>query len=179
MLEVESEDERYLEQAAPPLEEEFSVGTQLFFLGVKYGSPATVEAADNKSNTMTLRLVLMPNLTERPKFNAIGKASNSENYYISPKVAQLHRIQSLTLSKITSALTIVGPDGKNINIGLNLKFEAKGEKVAGYTQKNHVGWEYSDKASELVGEYKVSFTGFMSHFLIIIKAKFPRSIYAS
>lgn len=155
MLEVESEDQRYLEQAAPPLEEEFSVGTQLFFLGVKYGSPATVVAADSESNTMSLRLVLMPNLTERPKFNAIGKAANSERYYISPKVAQYHHIQSLTLSKIASALTVVAPDGKSVNIGLNLKFEAKGEKVAGYTQKNQVGWEYSDKASDLVGDYKV------------------------
>lgn len=154
-MEVESEDQRYLEKPAPPIEEEFPAGTELFFLGGKYGSPATVVAADNKVNTLALKLVMMPNLTERPRFNALGKSANSERYHISPRVASSLGITSLTLSKVTSALKVTTPEGRSINIGLNLKFESRGEKVLGYTQKNSVGWEYSDKATELISEYKV------------------------
>lgn len=62
---------------------------------------------------------------------------------------------ALTLSKITSSV-IIEHGGPRINIGLNLKFEAKGQKVIGYTRKGDGGWEYSEKAIELIQEYKVT-----------------------
>lgn len=65
-------------------------------------------------------------------------------------------MSALTLSKITSSLMIQDGDSK-INAGLNLKFEAKSQKVLGYTRKNDQGWEYSEKAMELIREYKVPF----------------------
>ena len=37
-----------------------------------------------------------------------------------------------------------------------MKYENKGEKVLGYSQKNNIGWEFSDKAIELISAYKVS-----------------------
>ena len=40
-----------------------------------------------------------------------------------------------------------------VNIGLNLKFEAKAQKVLGYSQKGESGWEFSNKAVELIREY--------------------------
>lgn len=62
----------------------------------------------------------------------------------------------LTLSKITSSLMIHGSTDQKVNAGLNLKFEAKGQKVLGYTRKSEGGWEYSEKAIALISEYKVS-----------------------
>jgi hypothetical protein len=66
-------------------------------------------------------------------------------------------MSALTLSKITSSLMIFGPDDSKVNAGLNLKFEAKGQKVLGYTRKGDHGWEYSEKAVNLISAYKAAF----------------------
>jgi hypothetical protein len=62
---------------------------------------------------------------------------------------------ALALSKIASSLMIILPDDGKFNAGLNLKFEAKGQKVLGYTRKTDYGWEYSEKAIQLIAAYKV------------------------
>ena len=49
------------------------------------------------------------------------------------------------------------PSGNRINIGLNLKFEARSQKVLGYAQRNDRGWEYSQKAIDLLKEYITAF----------------------
>ena len=49
-------------------------------------------------------------------------------------------------------MMITSGDAK-VNIGLNLKFEAKAQKVLGYSQKGESGWEFSNKAVELIREY--------------------------
>ena len=65
-------------------------------------------------------------------------------------------ITGLTLSKLTASLHVVCHSGQRINLGLNLKFDAKKQRVLGYTRKsNDSSWEYSDKAIELLSEYKV------------------------
>lgn len=51
---------------------------------------------------------------------------------------------------------MVGQDRQKTSIGLSLKFEAKGLKVVDYTRKEGRYWEYSEKAVELIKEYKVS-----------------------
>ena len=54
-------------------------------------------------------------------------------------------------------MMVVTSDGQKSNLGLSLKFEAKSLKVIGYSRKNGRFWEFSDKAIELIQEYKVSF----------------------
>lgn len=66
-------------------------------------------------------------------------------------------MSALTLSKITSSLMIDIGNNARLNAGLNLKFEARGQKVLGYAQKNERGWEYSEKAIDLIQEYKDKF----------------------
>ncbi len=51
---------------------------------------------------------------------------------------------------------VVAKNEQKVNLGLSLKFEAKALKVADYTRKDGRHWEYSDKALELIREYKVS-----------------------
>lgn len=54
---VAFEDERYLEQAAPPLEEEYPVGSRAIFLGAQtYGVAAQV--TEVKDNSMTVDLAV-------------------------------------------------------------------------------------------------------------------------
>ena len=82
----------------------------------------------------------------------------------------------LTLSKITSSLMIHGSTDQKVNAGLNLKFEAKGQKVLGYTRKSEGGWEYSEKAIALISEYKVGLR-FACDFAIDVSSSgcFPRN----
>jgi len=49
-----------------------------------------------------------------------------------------------------------------VNLGVNLKFEGKKQKVLGYTRKTDNGWEYSQKAVALLQEYKTMFPDFIA-----------------
>lgn len=66
------------------------------------------------------------------------------------------KISSLALSKITSSLQIT-VDGaqQKVNLGLCLKYDSKSRKVLGYSRKTPKGWEYSQKALDLINEYRV------------------------
>jgi len=66
------------------------------------------------------------------------------------------KIGGLELSKITSSLMVMTSDGMKHNVGLNLKFEAKSLKVLEYSRKNGRSWEFSEKAVQLIREYRVS-----------------------
>lgn len=50
---------------------------------------------------------------------------------------------------------VVCSDGSKSNLGLSLKFEAKALKVIEYSRKDSRVWEFSDKAIQLIEEYKV------------------------
>lgn len=68
-------------------------------------------------------------------------------------------LSTRALSKITSSFMVVSADGNKNNLGLSLKFEGKGLKVIEYSRKDGRYWEFSQKAVELIREYKVtSFT---------------------
>ncbi|KAG8703633.1 hypothetical protein FRC08_002716 [Ceratobasidium sp. 394] len=66
------------------------------------------------------------------------------------------RMSGLALSKITSSFMVTTGNQKT-NLGLSLKFEAKSMKVLGYSRKSDQGWEFSEKAVELIQEYKAAF----------------------
>lgn len=51
-------------------------------------------------------------------------------------------------------------DDNRLNLGLNLKFEAKKLKVLGYSRRGDNGWEFSQKAVDLVREYITKFPQF-------------------
>ena len=50
---------------------------------------------------------------------------------------------------------VITSDGQKNNLGLSLKFEAKSMKVIDYSRKEGRTWEYSQKALDLIREYKV------------------------
>lgn len=59
------------------------------------------------------------------------------------------------LSKITSSFMVITSDHTKTNLGLSLKFEVKALKVIDYSRKDGRTWEYSQKAVDLIKEYKV------------------------
>lgn len=93
---------------------------------------------------------------ERARFKArIAEAGETE-YLPSHFVSRQLHMSGLTLSKITSSMMLNHGDSK-LNVGLNLKFEAKSQKVLGYTRKGDSGWQFSSKAVKLIEDYKNSF----------------------
>lgn len=153
---VSSEDVRFAEQDAIPIEEEFPVGSKVFFLGMAaYGVPAQV--LGHSKDRLAIRIAYFPRdkVEDRVFKQKIYEADHVQ-YYPSFQVTKQLRMSALTLAKLTSSL-MVSLGEQKVNIGLNLKFEAKSQKVLGYTQRNESGWEYSDKAIQLIREYKEHF----------------------
>ena len=158
--EVESEDQRFLERDALPLEEEFPEGTRAFFLGeFNYGRP--LEVVRHFGNKAEVWLS-----TVKGKESDFGKeiANDAEKltpYTPSYAVARMLNLNALVLSKITSSFQVT-LDSDRLNLGLNLKFEAKKLKVLGYSRRGPTGWEFSQKAIDLIQQYMVKFPEFIA-----------------
>ena len=63
----------------------------------------------------------------------------------------------MAVAKITSSFMVLTSDGQKNNLGLSIKFDAKAMKVIDYSRKDGRHWEFSDKAVELLQEYKTKF----------------------
>ncbi|KAK4699463.1 hypothetical protein P7C70_g6801, partial [Phenoliferia sp. Uapishka_3] len=153
---VSSEDVRFIEQAPTPIQDEYPAGDKVFFLGsVAYGVPAQVTS--HEGETMAIRIAFFPNdKLENNAFKSKIQSAIKTTYYPAHVVCRNAGIGSLTLAKITSSMMVSMGEQKT-NIGLNLKFEAKGQKVLGYTERGINGWEFSQKAIDLVKEYTETF----------------------
>lgn len=158
--EVISEDQRFLEKAAVPIEEEFPEGTRAFFLGeFNYGRPLEIVAHSGDKVDVWISIVK----GKESEFGRIvaRRAEQLMPYTPSYAVARMLGLNPLVLSKITSAFQVVLVDGK-VNLGLNLKFEAKKLKVLGYSRRGTNGWEFSNKAIQLIQEYMIKFPRFIA-----------------
>jgi len=158
VMNVASEDPRSTEKAAPPLQEEFPAGSKVIFLGEEaYGSEAQVQKTDYKS--VSVSIVLFPsNRTEvQTLADLIRKHGTEETHYPAPRLAGILGVSGLALAKITSSWLVILSNGDKCNLGLNLKSEAKGLKVLGYSRKNGRNWEFSEQAMQLISEYKAKF----------------------
>ncbi|KAI9787309.1 MAG: hypothetical protein M1816_007657 [Peltula sp. TS41687] len=158
--EVISEDQRFLEKAALPIEEEYPEGSRAFFLGdFNYGRPLEIlHAKDNKAEIWISTIK-----GSQPEFGRAiaNRAERSNKYTPSYALARMLNLNPLALSKLTSSFTVL-MDDQRLNLGLNLKFEAKKLKVLGYSRRSTSGWEFSQKAIELVQQYMIKFPHFVA-----------------
>ncbi|WWC63302.1 uncharacterized protein I303_105902 [Kwoniella dejecticola CBS 10117] len=154
---VTFEDERYIEQAAPPMAQEFPEGEKVIFLGqMAYGTAAQVMSTTE--TTLDVSLAFFPSeKQENLNFSKLVAHRPEAVYYPSPVLSRKLGIHPLSLSRITSTLLVLLDDGSKTNIGLALKFESKGLKVLGFSRKNDRGWEYSEKTARIISEYKQAF----------------------
>jgi len=157
---VISEDERFIEQAALPIEEEFPDGTNAFFLGdFAYGRPVNVTGHENGK---TICLVAITTARQVEFGREIARqAEQLSPYSPSYAVARSLGLHALALSKITSAFSVRVGEAR-VNLGLNIKFEGKKMKVLGYSRKSENGWEFSRAAQDLLVQYMTKFPGFIA-----------------
>jgi 5'-3' exoribonuclease 1 len=83
-------------------------------------------------------------------------------YTPSYAVAKMLGLHPLVLSKITSSFSVSALGLPRLNLGLNLKFESKKLKVLGYSRRSDNGWEFSNKAIELLSTYMTKFPEFIA-----------------
>ncbi|KAG0306431.1 5'-3' exoribonuclease 1 [Dissophora globulifera] len=160
---VKHPDPRTKEEPPRPLNEDFPIDSQVFFLGHgHYGCPAQVIA--HSDNALALRVAIPSDQKGEPNFgHEVVKQSLANTVYlpvfvVSKKVG----MSTIILSKLTSSLHVVyRSTDRRVNLGLNLKFEGKRQKVLGYTRKADNGWEFSQKAVALLQEYKQLFPEFI------------------
>lgn len=157
---VVSEDVRFIEQAALPIEDEFPEGTNAFFLGdYAYGRPLSV-IGHEKGKAKCLVALSTGRQAEFGR-DIARQAERLSPYTPSFQIAQSLGLNALALAKITSAFS-VRVDDQRINLGLNLKFEAKKLKVLGYSRKGASGWEFSQAAIKLIQQYMIKFPQFIA-----------------
>jgi 5'-3' exoribonuclease 1 len=159
--EVVNEDERFIEREALPLEEEFPIGSNGFFLGeFNYGRPLEVIGYANGK----LEIWISALIQREPDFTReiIHKAEMANHYLPSYVVAKQLDLHPLVLSKITSSFFISTVGGLRVNLGLNLKFEGKKQKVLGYSRKSQTGWEFSPLAIRMLLDYMTQFPDFFA-----------------
>lgn len=158
--EVANEDPRFLEHAALSVDEEFPVGSRAFFLGeFNYGRPLEVVGHTNGKADVWVSTVA----AKVPEFGRqiAMDADRLSPYTPSYAVAKMLGLNALVLSKITSSFQVTLNDNR-VNLGLNLKFEAKKLKVLGYSRKGATGWEYSEKAIQMIQQYMIKFPDFIA-----------------
>lgn len=157
---VVNPDERFLEREALPIEEEFLEGSRAFFLGdFNYGRPVHITGHhDGKVNGLIAAVK-----GREPEFakDRVREAESYCPYMPSYAIARNLRLNALVLAKITSSFT-VEVEGQRVNLGLNLKFEARKQKVLGYSRRGESGWEFSQKAVELIQQYMINFPEFIA-----------------
>ncbi|KAE8150189.1 XRN 5'-3' exonuclease N-terminus-domain-containing protein [Aspergillus avenaceus] len=158
--EINNPDERFIEREALPIEQEFPEGSRAFFLGeFNYGRPVHVTGyEDGKVNG------LLAAVKGRDEDFGRERAKNAERlcpYMPSYAIARSLQLNPLVLAKITSSFS-VDVEGQRVNLGLNLKFEARKQKVLGYSRRGNSGWEFSPKAVELLQQYMIKFPEFIA-----------------
>ncbi|PBP23391.1 exonuclease II Exo2 [Diplocarpon rosae] len=159
--EVISEDQRFIERAALSIEEEFPTGSRAFFLGeFNYGRPA--EVIGHQDDKADIWLSVTKGKEHDFGKQVINSQHTQSTYTPSFAVAKMLGLNGLVLSKIMSSFSVSALGLPRLNLGLNLKFEAKKLKVLGYSRKNDKGWEFSNKAIELLSSYMTKFPEFFA-----------------
>ena len=157
---VMSEDTRFIENAALPIEEEFPVNSNAFFMGdFAYGRPVCV-VGHQAGKAKCLVATTQARQIEFGR-DIARQAERLSPYTPSYMIARDMRLNALALAKITSSYT-VKVDDTRVNLGLNLKFEAKKLKVLGYSRKSQTGWEFSRAAVALITDYMTNFPDFIA-----------------
>lgn len=157
---VISEDVRFIEQAAVSIEEQFPEGTNAFFLGdYAYGRPVGITG--HKDGKAKCLIALSKGRQVEFGRDIARQAEKLSPYTPSYQVARSLNLNSLALAKITSSFS-VKVDDTRVNLGLNLKFEAKKLKVLGYSRKSESGWEFSRAAIDLIQQYMIKFPQFIA-----------------
>ncbi|MCJ1446649.1 MAG: hypothetical protein MMC23_007155 [Stictis urceolatum] len=169
--EVISEDQRFIEKEALPIEKEFPVGTRAFCLG-DYGYGRPLEVTRHVNNKAEVWISVPKGKELDFPAPIIRNAERLSPYTPSFAVAKNLGLNPLVLSRITASFQVNLYEAR-VNLGLNLKFEAKKLKVLGYSRRTENGWEFSEQAISLIQQYMSKFP----EFIAVIQSRPKGDVY--
>lgn len=155
---VVNEDERLTVKPPMPIDVEYPLGLTVIFLGAfAYGAPAQI-AGYTGNDKVNIRIDKIQSTLE-PNFGRKRLEIERKQivYLTSFEAAKVLRVSGLFLSKISGSYMLREKNGGKVNIGLDMKFDARRLKVLGYTRKDNKFWEYSPLAIEVFKEYQRKF----------------------
>ncbi|XP_076050626.1 5'-3' exoribonuclease 1-like isoform X2 [Oratosquilla oratoria] len=162
----------------------FPPRTKVFMLGHPYyGCMGEVLEAEAEGRALKGRLRISMTVPTEPSLTQIDLNQHTTLFMNSYQAAQKLGMLSHLFSRITGSVflspqatpdSMASTENRNkLNIGLNLKSNAKSEEVAGYTQrpKDTTQWLYSDRVVEAVREYQQKFPEVLDHLSANIDSK--------
>lgn len=169
---VVNEDERFTVKPPMPIDQEYPLDLDVIFLGAfAYGAPAKIAGytGHDKLNVKIdkIQSTLEPNIGRKRV-----EVENAQIKYLAASDAtKLLNMSRLFLSKISGSFMLRDKGGQRINVGADLKFEARRLKVLGYTRKNGKQWEYSPLAIQLLRDYQKEFPNFLARLQNVISRR--------
>lgn len=153
---VRHPDARFMERPPMTVSEEYPEGTKVFFLGIPgFGCPARV--IGTAGDQITVEMAFFHDMAkEHAILRKIVQQRAQVKYFTTQEVAAQLHVSSIVLGKLASGVAIYHGN-QRMNIGLNLKFEAKSRKVLGYSRRTSQGWEYSERAVHLMQDVLTKF----------------------
>ncbi|CAH1131010.1 unnamed protein product [Ceutorhynchus assimilis] len=140
----------------------FPEGVICFSLGnPHYGAQGIV--TDSKEAHKTGRIKVCLSSMEEPNFSSVRRLKDDllRSYKTAYNAASQLGMSHFLYSRITGSIFVETPDGeggfKNVNVGLNLKFNKRNQETPGYTKRIDTTWYYTDKCTQLVREYSENF----------------------
>ncbi|CAH0556696.1 unnamed protein product [Brassicogethes aeneus] len=134
------------------------IGSECFLItNPYYGSQGTI--LDSSDTLKNGRLKVCISVVEEPDMSSVFvKHEQMKNMYMSTHTAsQTLGMPPYLFSKITGCVFITARNNegglKNVNGGLDLKFNKRNKEIPGYTKKYGNTWVYTAKAVDLVLEY--------------------------
>jgi len=164
-------------QSAQEAKDAVPTGTSAVFLGdLHFGCGATVVDSPTSQAAGLVAIAVQPPAAALPKKGATQRlAKHVDAKYEAGHIASKRaKCSGMEFGRITSTLFVKlaeDPDDEGssfapsrVDLGLNLKHGAKGLAVPGFTRQKidsrtgePSGWEYTDRAVQLVGAYKKMF----------------------
>lgn len=159
------------------LKDVFCVGSPAFMLGYPYyGSMG--EVVDNDTEAYKGKIIIKFSIPAEPNlFSVIKNKRNLSSVHYAPGyiLAQQLGLKNMFVSRLTGTFLVqtnskesISPN--RVNVGLNLKFNAKNEEVHGFSKKGEDGkWLYSDNVLKTLSEYVKKFPDFVEKLNSLVK----------
>lgn len=155
---VRNPDERFAIMPPLPIDQEFPLGSSVIFLGsFGYGSPATVVGYQNGENLNIQIRKIAEKLEPTIGRQRLAMEKREIRYMPSYEMARTLKVTGLFLSRITGSFMVKERNSK-MNVGLDMKSDARRLKALGYTKKTATFWEFSPLALQVLTEYRKKFS---------------------
>jgi len=151
LTDIKNKDDRYKERGIQPVEEMFPVDSLVVITRKEFcGSSGKVVA--HKAPDLC-KVIFNPITLPLPNFAKKNYHSMAEETFSLNQIATLVHTNNRVIAQITAEIWI----STKKNIGLALKYSSRNEKVQGYAERVNNTWFFTQKAVDLIMDYKNTF----------------------